>query len=195
MCDGRPLDRPVPAEGEARLAVDVLRVPCVRAIVALVDGDLDLRSFRMGLPRIGRGTEKYQTDRNNIETTYSLIFLSVCFFNVHPHHVVENEAGVRQFEVFEQTVELPAVQRAPGTVQVVPGLRLLPRVIVVLELEDRGGQREDGDFICNRLCLTSLPLILQLTLPHEFHSSVSSVQAHEGSRRRGSPVPFMETIF
>lgn len=40
--------------------------------------------------------------------------------------------------MFEQTVELPAVQRTPGTVEVVPGLRLLPRVVVVLELENRG---------------------------------------------------------
>lgn len=52
--DGRPLDRPVPAEGEARLAVDVLRVSCVRAVVALVDGDLDLRSFGVGLPEVKR---------------------------------------------------------------------------------------------------------------------------------------------
>lgn len=49
MGDGRPLDRAVPAEGEARLTVDVLRVPCVRAVVALVDGHLDLGSFRVGL--------------------------------------------------------------------------------------------------------------------------------------------------
>lgn len=53
------------------------------------------------------------------------------------HHVVEDEAGVRQFEVFEQTVELPAVQRTPGTVEVVSGLSLLPRVVVVLELDGR----------------------------------------------------------
>lgn len=37
--------------------------------------------------------------------------------------------------MFEQTVELPAVQRAPGTVEVVSGLRLLPSVVVVLELD------------------------------------------------------------
>jgi len=49
--DGCPLDRPVPAEGEARLAVDVLRVPRVRAVVVLVDGDLDLRSFGVRLAR------------------------------------------------------------------------------------------------------------------------------------------------
>lgn len=53
--DGGPLDRAVPAEGEARLAVDVLRVSCVRTIVTLVDGDLDLRSFRVGLPGTRRG--------------------------------------------------------------------------------------------------------------------------------------------
>lgn len=54
MGDGGPLDRAVPAEGEARLVVDVLRVSCIRTIITVVDGDLDLRSFRMGLPRIRR---------------------------------------------------------------------------------------------------------------------------------------------
>lgn len=39
--------------------------------------------------------------------------------------------------MFEQTVELPAVQRTPGTVEVVSGLSLLPRVVVVLELDGR----------------------------------------------------------
>lgn len=50
------------------------------------------------------------------------------------HHVVEDKAGVGQLEVLEKAVELPAVERAPGTVQVVSGLRLLPSVVVVLEL-------------------------------------------------------------
>lgn len=59
------------------------------------------------------------------------------------HHVVEDEARVRQFEVFDQTVELPAVERTPGTVQVVSGLRLLPSVVVVLELNKRN---TDGGF-------------------------------------------------
>lgn len=36
--------------------------------------------------------------------------------------------------MLEQAVQLPAVERAPGTVQVVSGLRLLPSVVVVLEL-------------------------------------------------------------
>lgn len=68
----------------------------------------------------------------------TLIYQDVFKFAVCPsHHVVEDEAGVRQFEVFEQTVELPAVQRTPGTVEVVSGLRLLPRVVVVLELDRR----------------------------------------------------------
>lgn len=49
MGDGRPLDGAVPAEGEARLTVDVLRVSCVGAVVTLVDGHFDLRSFRMRL--------------------------------------------------------------------------------------------------------------------------------------------------
>lgn len=37
--------------------------------------------------------------------------------------------------MFEQTVEPPAVERTPGAVEVVSGLRLLPGVVVVLELE------------------------------------------------------------
>lgn len=49
MCDHGPLDGAVPAEGEAGLVVDVLRVSCVRAVVAVVDGNLDLRSFGMRL--------------------------------------------------------------------------------------------------------------------------------------------------
>lgn len=61
------------------------------------------------------------------------------------HHVVEVKARVGQLEVFEQTVELPAVERAPGAVEVVSGLRLLPGVVVVLELEvDTGGQVRSG---------------------------------------------------
>lgn len=52
VCDGGPLDRAVPAEGEARLVVDVLRVSSIRTIVTVIDGDLDLRSFRMRLPSI-----------------------------------------------------------------------------------------------------------------------------------------------
>lgn len=77
--------------------------------------------------------------------------LSVCL----AHHVVEDEAGVRQFEVFEQTVELPAVQRTPGTVEVVSGLRLLPRVVVVLELnrrKDKCDGRKSGNSSCTK-CL------------------------------------------
>lgn len=70
--DGRPLHRAVPAEGEARLAVDVLRVPCVRAVVALVDGDLHLRSFGMGLPEIREKSEyKHPTDRSIWKTAVS----------------------------------------------------------------------------------------------------------------------------
>lgn len=58
MGDSGPLDWAVPAEGEARLAVDVLRVSCIRAIVTLVDGDLDFRSFSMGLPNVRRGARE-----------------------------------------------------------------------------------------------------------------------------------------
>lgn len=45
----RPLDRAVAAEGEAGLAVDVLRVAHVRAVVALVDGHVYSSSFRVRL--------------------------------------------------------------------------------------------------------------------------------------------------
>jgi len=38
--------------------------------------------------------------------------------------------------VLDEAVELPAVEGAPGAVQVVSGLRLLPRVAVVLELHN-----------------------------------------------------------
>lgn len=50
--DSGSLHGAVPAEGEARLAVDVLRISCIRPIVTLVDRDLDLCSFGMGLPKI-----------------------------------------------------------------------------------------------------------------------------------------------
>lgn len=50
------------------------------------------------------------------------------------HHVAEDEAGVREFEVFEEAVEFAAVQGAPGAVKVVSRLRLLPGVVVVQKL-------------------------------------------------------------
>lgn len=61
------------------------------------------------------------------------------------HHVVEDEAGVGQFEVFEETVQLPAVQCAPRTVEVIPGLGLLPCVVVVLKL---GKKETECDLSC-----------------------------------------------
>ena len=39
-----------------------------------------------------------------------------------------------QLEVFEERVELEAVEAAPGTVEVLPGLGLLSAVVVVQEL-------------------------------------------------------------
>lgn len=51
-------------------------------------------------------------------------------------HIAEDEAGVGELEVLEQAVELAAVQSAPGAVEVVSGLRLLPRVVVVQELNE-----------------------------------------------------------
>lgn len=64
------------------------------------------------------------------------------YTEIKAHHIVEDEAGVGQFEVFEQTVELPAVEGAPGTVEVVSGLRLLPSVVVVLELNKKSRNSE-----------------------------------------------------
>ena len=46
---------------------------------------------------------------------------------------------MRQLEMFEQWVELDAVEAAPGAVEVVPGLSLLPRVVVVQELIQNPG--------------------------------------------------------
>lgn len=43
---------------------------------------------------------------------------------------------MRELEVFEQAVEFAAVQSAPGTVEVISGLRLLPCVVVVQELKN-----------------------------------------------------------
>lgn len=56
------------------------------------------------------------------------------------YHIVEDETGVREFEVFEKAVEFAAVQGAPGTVKIISGLRLLPRVIVVQKLSDKRRQ-------------------------------------------------------
>lgn len=50
------------------------------------------------------------------------------------YHVVEDEAGVGHFEVFEQAVEFAAIQGTPGTVKVISRFCLLPCVIVVQEL-------------------------------------------------------------
>lgn len=52
-----------------------------------------------------------------------------------PYHVVEDEAGMGEFEVFEEAVEFAAVQGTPGTVKIISGLRLLPCVVVVQELD------------------------------------------------------------
>lgn len=49
VSDRRPLHRPVSAESEARLAVDVLRIADVRAVIALVDGHVYSRSFGVRL--------------------------------------------------------------------------------------------------------------------------------------------------
>lgn len=86
MGDGRPLHRPVPAEGEARLVVDVLRVPGIRAIVALVDGNFNLGSFGM---RLKNREEKQESD-----VSAGVQFLAAPVGASASHHVVEVEAGV-----------------------------------------------------------------------------------------------------
>lgn len=50
------------------------------------------------------------------------------------YHIVEDEAGVGEFEVFEKAVEFAAVQGTPGTVEIISCLCLLPRVVIVQEL-------------------------------------------------------------
>lgn len=52
-----------------------------------------------------------------------------------PYHIAEDEAGVGEFEVFEQAVEFAAVQGTPGTVKIISCLCLLPRVIIIQELK------------------------------------------------------------
>lgn len=47
VCDWSSFDGPVAAEGEAGLAMDVLGVPCVGAIVALIDGHVYPSTFWM----------------------------------------------------------------------------------------------------------------------------------------------------
>ena len=58
----------------------------------------------------------------------------------YTHHVGEEEPGMRELEVLEQRVQLEAVEGAPGAVQVLPRLRLLPAVVVVQELVDDLGR-------------------------------------------------------
>lgn len=60
--------------------------------------------------------------------------------NSLPYHIVENEARVRELEVLEKAVEFAAVERTPGTVEIVSRLGLLPRVIVVQELTENTAQ-------------------------------------------------------
>ena len=50
------------------------------------------------------------------------------------YHVCEEESWMTKFEMFEERVELLAVEAAPGTVEVLPGLGLLSAVVVVQEL-------------------------------------------------------------
>ena len=52
------------------------------------------------------------------------------------HHVCEEKPRVGQLEMLQQRVELHAVECAPGTMEILPRLRLLPRVVVVQKLVD-----------------------------------------------------------
>lgn len=66
--------------------------------------------------------------------------------------------------MLEQTVEPPAVERAPGAVEVVSGLRLLPGVVVVLELQvDRGGEFRSDLETCKMVCRDMTPRRRELT--------------------------------
>lgn len=49
VSDGGPLDGAIAAEGEARLTVDVLWIAYVGAVIALIDGHIYPRSFRVRL--------------------------------------------------------------------------------------------------------------------------------------------------
>lgn len=126
-----PLHWAVAAERKAGLTVDVLRVADVRAIIALIDGHIYSSSFRVRLQK------KSQNVTQKVSAPTSQNFLTLCGF-VFPlartDHIAEDEARMREFEVLEQAVEFAAVQSAPGTVEIVSGLRLLPCVVVVQEL-------------------------------------------------------------
>ena len=67
------------------------------------------------------------------------IYLSNIVALLSSYQIGEEEPWVRQLEMFEQWVELDAVEAAPGAVEVVPGLSLLPRVVVVQELIQNPG--------------------------------------------------------
>lgn len=63
MGDGGPLDGAVAAEGEPGLAVDVLRIPYVRAVVTLVYGHVYPGPFGMRL----RGKKHKKAEKYSIE--------------------------------------------------------------------------------------------------------------------------------
>lgn len=127
---GGPLDGAVAAESEAGLAVDVLRVSDVRAVIALIDGHVYPCSFgvRLQIKQETTTTVKVTLLSKHDAQTSAQTNTFV------PHHIVEDEAGMGEFEVFEQAVEFAAVQRTPGTVKIISRLGLLPCVIVVQEL-------------------------------------------------------------
>lgn len=127
--DCGPLHWAVAAESKAGLTVDVLRVADVRAIIALVDGYIYSCSFRVRLRN-----KSSSVNQKTLPPTESKRFDAFHFGYLWTYHIAEDEAWMGEFEVFEQAVEFAAVQRAPGTVKIISSLRLLPRVVVVQEL-------------------------------------------------------------
>lgn len=55
------------------------------------------------------------------------------------HHICEEKSGVTELEMLEEAVESEAVEAAPGAVEILPGLGLLPAVVVVQELVNYPG--------------------------------------------------------
>ena len=61
-------------------------------------------------------------------------YFLVWIFWKDTHSVGEDEASMTKLQMFEQAVELTTIDRAPGTVQILSRLSLLPRVVVVNKL-------------------------------------------------------------
>ncbi len=135
VSDGGSAHGSGPAEGEADLAVHVLRVPDVRAVVTVVDRHVDPRAFGLLLCRNEPHCFTIPTETQGF--SFFRITVSFSWFrrkNTDTHHVGEVEPWMGGSQMLQQTEELHAVERAPRAVKVVSGFRLLPRVVVVQEL-------------------------------------------------------------